>query len=45
VNGKSGGDYLEAQYPNWQTWKTKRSSLDPLNVFVNPYWKNQLANL
>jgi hypothetical protein len=42
VNGKPGGKYLESQYPNWANWMAKRAVYDVDNIFVNPYWQDQL---
>lgn len=43
VNGQSGSAYISSQYPNWSKWTALRSSFDPRNVFVNPYWTSQLG--
>jgi hypothetical protein len=43
VNGRSGGKYLTKQYPKWDEWIQKREQFDPGNIFVNPYWQDQLG--
>ncbi|RZK12958.1 MAG: FAD-binding protein [Flavobacterium sp.] len=38
-----GKDYLKKRYPRWNEFLALRARLDPDQLFVNEYWKNQLG--
>lgn len=38
-----GVPYRKAQYPNWDKFMAFRSQYDPLEVFVNDYWRGNLG--
>jgi D-arabinono-1,4-lactone oxidase len=41
-SSSEGGKYLPNQYPMWPQFLNLRESMDPHNLFVNTYWKEQL---
>lgn len=43
ATGKQGVDYLRRQYPKWNDFLRLRQEHDPLNVFLNEYWKQHLG--
>jgi hypothetical protein len=36
-------DQLTRQYPDWAKWKAVRARVDPKNIFLTKYWKDQLG--
>ncbi len=38
-----GAAYLRAQYPQWDRFMELRDELDPKQIFVSDYWRQQLA--
>lgn len=39
----SGPGYLKKQYARWDDFQALRKKMDPDNLFVNNYWRKQLA--
>jgi len=42
-NSSTGPAYLQSQYPKWSNFMALRKKMDPQNVFLNTYWKEQLG--
>ena len=38
-----GTQYLLSQYPKWSAFETLRKTMDPHNIFLSTYWKQQLG--
>lgn len=38
-----GTSYLKSQYPKWDDFMNERRKMDPHNIFLNKYWKEQLG--
>ncbi len=36
-------DQLTRRYPGWEQWKATRARVDPGNIFLTKYWKEQLG--
>jgi D-arabinono-1,4-lactone oxidase len=39
----TGASYLQKQYPRWVEFMTLRKKMDPDNIFLNRYWRDQLG--
>lgn len=42
-SSKEGASYIINQYPKWEEFKQLREKMDPNNIFLTTYWKNQLG--
>lgn len=38
-----GSAYIQKQYPKWSDFMEERKKMDPHNIFLNKYWKDQLC--
>ncbi len=43
ASSNQGTAYIKKQYPKWDDFMALRKQLDPLQVFVNTYWRQQLG--
>ncbi|MBS1932771.1 MAG: FAD-binding protein [Bacteroidetes bacterium] len=43
ANSTQGTSYLQQQYPMWNKFMQLRQQYDPMQVFVNDYWRSQLG--
>lgn len=41
--GDQGLTYLKPLYPKWQDWMNLREEMDPCQLFVSDYWRNNLG--
>jgi D-arabinono-1,4-lactone oxidase len=39
----TGAVYLKQQFPRWSDFMALRKKMDPDNIFLNSYWRDQLA--
>lgn len=42
-SSRTGASYLQKQYPRWVEFMTLRKKMDPDNIFLNRYWRDQLG--